>query len=92
MQTFVTRARANKNAHTLNLDLSITTRARAVRPLFVEISTKREHISAGRKLEVICVTAGSRPPAQVTWTKNKKRLEHSRYETGYQSNPHHRDI
>lgn len=50
-----------------------------VKPLSVEITSKKETISAGRKIEVSCRSIGSRPPAIITWYKNNKLLSHSRW-------------
>lgn len=50
-----------------------------VRPLTVEIASNSQPLIAGRKIDVICQSSGSRPLAQITWFKAKKKLIQSRY-------------
>jgi hypothetical protein len=46
----------------------------AVRPLTVRILTKQLPLVADRRYEVSCESAGSRPPAIITWYKGKRPL------------------
>lgn len=51
----------------------------SVSPLSVSITSMKNVLSAGRKVEIICETRGSRPPAIITWFKNNRQLTHSQY-------------
>ncbi|XP_054154397.1 hemicentin-1-like [Oppia nitens] len=46
-------------------------------PQTVNIVSVSNMLSAGRKVEIICQTNGSRPPAVIVWFKNGKQLQHS---------------
>ncbi|XP_053211288.1 hemicentin-1-like isoform X2 [Panonychus citri] len=61
------------NGPTISLTLDIN-----IKPNSVEITNDRQPISAGRKIEIICVASGSRPPARVTWFKDDKPMIRSR--------------
>lgn len=50
----------------------------AVKPISVEIVTRLKPMSSGDKIEIICESKGSRPPAQITWMINNKILPYSR--------------
>ena len=50
-----------------------------VKPLDISINSLENPLSAGNSVELICTTAGSRPPAQITWFKDSRPLSHSRY-------------
>ncbi|KAG8222028.1 hypothetical protein J437_LFUL002790 [Ladona fulva] len=45
-----------------------------VKPLTVRITTKTTPLVAERRYEVTCESAGSRPPAVITWYKGKRQL------------------
>lgn len=52
----------------------------AVKPLTVEINKPTETgdngvLTAERRYEVTCESAGSRPPAVITWYKGKRQLK-----------------
>lgn len=47
----------------------------AVKPLGVEILSREQPLSVGRKSELWCKTMGARPPATITWWLGGKRLE-----------------
>lgn len=44
-------------------------------PAHVLIENKLEPLVAGRPSEIICQTAGSRPPAHVTWYLDEQRID-----------------
>ena len=46
-----------------------------VGPLDVRITESNQPFTASRKYELICQSSGSRPPAQVTWWKDGRRLD-----------------
>jgi len=46
-----------------------------VKPLKVEILGKDQILSAGKTYDVKCQSAGSRPPAILTWWKSSKQLK-----------------
>ncbi|CAG2177203.1 unnamed protein product, partial [Oppiella nova] len=46
-------------------------------PVSVNIVSEKSILSAGRKVEIVCQTKGSRPPAVIIWFKNNKQLTHS---------------
>ncbi|XP_025832974.1 hemicentin-1 [Agrilus planipennis] len=52
-----------------------------LKPLTVEIEKKEETFVADRRYEVNCTSAGSRPPAVITWYKGKRQLRRTREET-----------
>lgn len=61
-------------------DQSYKTLSLTVRPLTVEIKKPSEIgeggvLTAERRYEVTCESAGSRPPAVVTWYKGKRQLK-----------------
>lgn len=70
--------RSNTPSHPDHSPLFSCPLLRTVKPISVNITSKKDPISAGRKTEVTCRTSGSRPPAQITWYKNKKLMTHSR--------------
>ncbi|XP_071454107.1 neural cell adhesion molecule 1-like [Hetaerina americana] len=45
-----------------------------LKPLTVRITTKTTPLVADRRYEVTCESAGSRPPAVITWYKGKRQL------------------
>ena len=49
-----------------------------VKPIDVEIVNARHTLIAGREVELICESRGSRPPAQLTWFKDNLELSDSR--------------
>ncbi|RWS09153.1 uncharacterized protein B4U79_03719, partial [Dinothrombium tinctorium] len=51
---------------------------KGVKPLSVQIANSGKHLLAGKQIEIICQTHGSRPPAQITWTLAGKVIPHSR--------------
>ncbi|KDR10051.1 hypothetical protein L798_00313, partial [Zootermopsis nevadensis] len=52
-----------------------------LRPLTVRILTKQLPLVADRRYEVSCESAGSRPPAIITWYKGKRPLRRVKEET-----------
>jgi hypothetical protein len=52
-----------------------------VRPLTVRILTKQLPLVADRRYDVSCESAGSRPPAVITWYKGKRPLRRVRVRT-----------
>ncbi|XP_022249071.1 kin of IRRE-like protein 3 [Limulus polyphemus] len=44
------------------------------RPLEVHLVAEGLHLSAGKRAEIECYTAGSRPPARISWWKGNVRL------------------
>lgn len=65
----------NKNNHKQK-ELEITKPIySAVKPISVNIVTKEKQVSADKRYEVECKTAGSRPEAYVTWWKNNRQLK-----------------
>jgi CD80-like C2-set immunoglobulin domain len=46
-----------------------------VKPLTVRILTKQLPLVAEKRYELVCESAGSRPPAVITWYKNKRQLK-----------------
>ena len=46
-----------------------------VRPLLVQIEGERKAFSAEKTIEITCRSAGSRPPASITWWKGSKALK-----------------
>ncbi|XP_046402155.1 uncharacterized protein LOC124168089 [Ischnura elegans] len=51
-----------------------------LKPLTVSITTKTSPLLADRRYEVTCESAGSRPPAVITWYKGKRQLKRVREE------------
>ncbi|XP_017758029.1 PREDICTED: hemicentin-2-like [Eufriesea mexicana] len=47
-----------------------------LKPLVVNITNKRAHLSALRTYEIECISSGSRPEAVITWWKGKHQVEH----------------
>jgi len=52
----------------------VTLALHTVRPLTVRILSKQLPLVADRRYEVSCESAGSRPPAVITWYKGKRQL------------------
>jgi len=53
----------------------------SVRPIKAHIiAINRERLTAGRKVEAVCHTFGSRPSAVVKWFINDRQLTQSKYE------------
>ncbi|XP_068081758.1 neural cell adhesion molecule 2 [Anabrus simplex] len=52
-----------------------------LRPLTVRILSKQSPLVADRRYEVSCESAGSRPPAVITWYKGKRQLRRVKEET-----------
>jgi len=48
----------------------------AVKPLVVNITSKRSHLSALRTYEIECLSSGSRPEAVITWWKGTHQVKH----------------
>lgn len=46
----------------------------SVAPLTVTFSVVDEVLVADRRYDVLCHSAGSRPPASITWYRNDKKL------------------
>ncbi|KAJ8873853.1 hypothetical protein PR048_024689 [Dryococelus australis] len=46
-----------------------------VKPLTVRILSKQSPLVADKRYEVTCESAGSRPPAVITWYKGKRQLK-----------------
>ncbi|CAH1393936.1 unnamed protein product [Nezara viridula] len=57
-----------------------------LRPLVVNIVSKPERLVAGNRYEISCESAGSRPPAVITWYKGKRLLRKVREEMGEEAN------
>ncbi|PBC32430.1 Cell adhesion molecule [Apis cerana cerana] len=47
-----------------------------VKPLLVNITNKRAHLSALRTYEIECTSSGSRPEAVITWWKGNHQVKH----------------
>lgn len=47
-----------------------------VKPLVVNITSKRPHLSALRTYEIECLSSGSRPEAVITWWKGTHQVKH----------------
>ncbi|KAF4525671.1 hypothetical protein B566_EDAN010660 [Ephemera danica] len=62
-------------------DVVLTCRVMGVKPLTVSISAKQNPLVADRRYEVTCESAGSRPPAVITWYKGKRQLRRVKEET-----------
>ncbi|XP_013793132.1 synaptogenesis protein syg-2-like, partial [Limulus polyphemus] len=45
-----------------------------LKPLHVRITSRRQPLSAGRRVEIECQSVGSRPPARMTWWKDGKKI------------------
>jgi len=46
-----------------------------VAPLNVRLLGSHQPLSAGRRYDLLCQSAGSRPPAVITWWRDGQRLE-----------------
>ncbi|CAL1282679.1 unnamed protein product [Larinioides sclopetarius] len=69
-------------ASNTNLTAPITTSVKldiSLNPTEVQITTPNRPCSAGERIEVVCVSKGSRPPAKISWWKDGKDLK--RYAT-----------
>lgn len=51
-----------------NLFISVT-------PLNIRLLGAHQPLSAGRRYDLLCQSAGSRPPAVITWWRDGQRLE-----------------
>lgn len=47
----------------------------SVKPLGVEIISREQPLSVGRKSELWCKTTGARPPATINWWLGGKKLD-----------------
>lgn len=47
-----------------------------MKPLIVNITNKRSHLSALRTYEIECISWGSRPEAVITWWKGAHQVKH----------------
>lgn len=47
-----------------------------VKPTEVRIIEPIQNMTVGQRVELVCQSSGSRPPAKITWKKNQKLLEH----------------
>ena len=47
-----------------------------MKPTEVRIIEPLENMTVGQRVELVCQSSGSRPPAKITWKKNQKLLEH----------------
>lgn len=47
-----------------------------VKPLLVNITNKRAHLSALKTYEIECTSSGSRPEAVITWWKGNHQVKH----------------
>ncbi|XP_066589298.1 kin of IRRE-like protein 2 isoform X5 [Prorops nasuta] len=56
-------------------DLELVCEVHGVRPLMVEILDKNKSLSVGVRYEVKCRSAGSKPPAVLTWWRASKQLK-----------------
>lgn len=50
----------------------------SVRPLTAKILNTVNPLVADRRYEVVCESAGSRPPAIITWYKGKRQLKRTK--------------
>jgi hypothetical protein len=50
----------------------------SVKPLDININLVENPLLAGRKVEFICDSSGSRPKAQITWFRDNRPLSHQR--------------
>ncbi|CAG2162840.1 unnamed protein product [Oppiella nova] len=48
-----------------------------LKPLDIRLNSLEGQLSAGNSVELVCNTAGSRPPAQVSWFRDSRPLSHS---------------
>lgn len=48
----------------------------SVKPKEVRIITPLHNMSAGERVELVCQSSGSRPPARITWWKGDLQMEH----------------
>lgn len=62
----------------LNLTICVYMDRCTVLPVDVRILTTKSELIAGRKVDVRCETAGSKPAANIRWLKNNISLPHSR--------------
>ncbi|KAL1110302.1 hypothetical protein AAG570_008379 [Ranatra chinensis] len=58
----------------------------SVRPLVVNIVNKPARLVADQRYEVTCESAGSRPPAVITWYKGKRLLRKVKDDTREHAN------
>jgi len=54
-----------------------------VKPIDAEIVTPKHTLYAGREVEIVCESRGSRPPAQITWYKDQRKMTHSMFVIKY---------
>ncbi|KAI2803229.1 hypothetical protein BLOT_007352 [Blomia tropicalis] len=47
-----------------------------LKPTEVRIIEPIQNMTVGQRVELVCQSSGSRPPAKITWKKNQKLLEH----------------
>jgi hypothetical protein len=47
-----------------------------VKPKEVRIITPMHNMSAGERVELVCQSSGSRPPAKIIWSKGSAQIEH----------------
>ncbi|GIY34932.1 uncharacterized protein CDAR_36401 [Caerostris darwini] len=69
-------------ASNTNLSAPITAAVKldiSLNPTEVQITTSNKPCSAGERIEIVCVSKGSRPPAKISWWKDGKDLK--RYAT-----------
>ena len=48
-----------------------------VKPKEVRIITPMHNMSAGERVELVCQSSGSRPPAKIQWWKGSSQVDHS---------------
>lgn len=58
-----------------NTSLSLLIYLFQVSPLNVRLLGAHQPLSAGRRYDLLCQSAGSRPPAVITWWRDGQRLE-----------------
>ncbi|BES90007.1 nephrosis 1, congenital, Finnish type (nephrin) [Nesidiocoris tenuis] len=57
-----------------------------LKPMMVAIETQYQPLSADREYEIECVSAGSRPPAKITWWRDNRELTSSSYKVSDDGN------
>ncbi|KPJ03800.1 hypothetical protein RR46_00477 [Papilio xuthus] len=54
-----------------------------LKPTLVEILNKPTTLSSEKYVSLLCVSEGSRPPAQLTWFKNNRKFKRGKVNITY---------